>query len=70
VEENEHWATLVGVAITVRCPQCKYQVKRLIVLRDDEAEILLKVFADGFVEPVEIKILRGEELIDWVRGRR
>lgn len=69
MNEREKQAELVWVAISVKCPQSKYSIKRFICLRRDEAEVLTKVFFDGFVEPVEVRVLRGDELINWIQGK-
>jgi len=70
VEGSEHWTTFVPLLISVWCPHCGHQVERLVVLRQSEAEIIKKALEHKFAGIITVQILRGEELIDYIRGRR
>ena len=70
VEESERWTTLVPVLVTVWCPHCEHKVERLIVLHREEAQTVEKAFKHKFAGIVEVRVIKGEELINWIRGRR
>jgi len=70
VEESERWTKLIPVLVSVECPQCGHQVERLLVLHLDKAEIIEEALRYKFSGIIYVKVLRGEELIDFIRGRR
>ena len=70
MESGESWTQFIPVLISVECPCCGHKVERLVALKNDEAEAVQKAFKYKFAGIVTVKVLRGEELLDWIRGRR